>query len=86
MLLGATHTPPIELPVQEVWRTHCETLANRAEGLQDPVAVARCLHELGWTHAEELGDLVSATTAWRAALAACPTQIPTLIALRHAAV
>lgn len=86
MSLSVSHTPAIDLPDDTAWLAHCETLARRAGALKDPVAAARCLHELGWIRLHELGDEAGATQAWRSALKACPTRTPTLLALRGIAV
>ncbi|MCB9535822.1 MAG: tetratricopeptide repeat protein [Myxococcales bacterium] len=77
--------PRIDLPDAAQWRRHVALLARRAAQLKDPVAVARQHHQRARVLHDELGDEPAAVEAWRAALAAWPGHLPTLLDLRDRA-
>ncbi|MEZ4463941.1 MAG: hypothetical protein R3F43_05310 [bacterium] len=70
---------------QRLWHRHCLQLERRAAITRDPLAVARLHHQRGFVQATLLGDTAAAIQAWLDGLAAWPGHVPTLIALRDAA-
>ena len=68
-----------------LWQHHARLLEQQARGLRDPVAVARLHHQRGFVLQSIAGDVAGAIRAWMEGFAAFSGHLPTLLALRDAA-